>query len=225
MRKHLYRLGFLGAVVAFALVGSSPALALSEIHTGGLSTGPVTKTTDTTPATGANSGTGKGDSTNTESHDSATTPTDQEKGKAGLAAGQLKICQDRQHAIDNIMARIANRGQKQLTLFSTIATRTEAFYTSKSVTLSNYAALVADVNAKQAAAQTAVDAVKSASTGFSCDSSDPATSVASFQSALKTEIAALQAYRTAVKNLIVGVKSVVSTTTSNTTSTSNGGNQ
>src|SRR6185369_3265620 len=104
--------------------------------------------------------------------------------------------------------RIATRGQKQLDLFSTIAERTETFYTNKGKTLSNYDALVADVNAKKAAAQTTVDATKTAVTVFKCDGTDPKGAAASFKDALKNEIDALKAYKTAVKNLIVGVKSV-----------------
>jgi hypothetical protein len=122
------------------------------------------------------------------------------------------------------MSRIADRGQKQLTLFTTIATRVETFYTDKGKTLSNYDALVADVNTKQAAAQTALDAVKSASTGFNCDSDDPQGFVSSFKGSLKSEITALQDYRTAVKNLIVGVKSVQGATTS-AANQNDGGNQ
>lgn len=144
-------------------------------------------------------------------------------GQSHLAAAKLKSCQNRQQAIDNIMARIADRGQKQLTLFSTIATRVETFYTDKGNTLANYDQLVADVNTHQAAAQSVVDTIKSDSTGFSCDSSDPKAFVESFKSSLKTEISVLKDYRTSVKNLIVGVKSVQGTSSS--ASQTNGGTQ
>lgn len=137
-------------------------------------------------------------------------------GAGKLSAARLRACQNRQQAITNIMSRIADRGQKQLDLFTTIATRTENFYTSKGKTLSNYDTLVADVNAQQAAAQSEVTAIRSASTSFSCDAGNPQGMVQSFKTALKGEISALQAYRTSVKNLIVGVKSVQSTTTGST---------
>lgn len=146
-------------------------------------------------------------------------------GQAHLAAAQLKACQNRQKAITNIMARIADRGQKQLTLFTTIANRVETFYTDKGKTLSNYDALVADVNAKQITAQTTVDTIKSDSTGFSCEGSSPKGFVGSFQDSLKSEISALQDYRTSVKNLTVGVKSVQGTTTSTDNQANGGGNQ
>lgn len=193
MRKHIHRFKLLGAVLALALVSGSTVLALP-------------------PQANVHA-----QATNDTSVGSQTT------AQTKLTEAKLRACQNRQKAITNIMARIADRGQKQLTLFSTIATRTETFYTDKGKTLSNYDALVADVTAKAAAAQTAVDTIKSDSTGFSCDSSDPKGFVASFKDSLKSEISALQAYRTSVKNLIVGVKSVQSTTTTN--QTDDGGNQ
>lgn len=131
-----------------------------------------------------------------------------------LADAKLKACQNREEAINNIFTRLSDRGQKQLDLFSTIAERTEKFYADKGKTLTSYDALVADVAAKKAAAQTAVDAVKSSSTTFKCDGSDPKGAAAGFKENLKSEIEALQAYRTSVKNLIVGVKSVQGSTTS-----------
>lgn len=121
---------------------------------------------------------------------------------------RLKACQIREKAVNDILSRIADRGQKQLNLFATIATRVENLYTDKGKKLSNYDSLVADVNAKKAAAQTTVNTVKAGSVAFKCDGSDPRGIITSFKDTLKSEITALQAYRTSVKNLIVGVKSV-----------------
>jgi len=191
MHKHINKFGLLGTVLVFAVVGSSTVLAIPS-QAGGRAQAATTSDQPADPGS---------------------------QGNERLAAAKLKACQNREKAIGNIMARVADRGQKQLVLFGTIATRTETFYTNKGKTLSNYDTLVADVNAKQAAAQTAVDAIKSASTGFSCDGSNPRGFVSSFQASLKSEISALQDYRTTVKNLIVGVKSVQSTAAS----TTNGG--
>lgn len=145
----------------------------------------------------------------------AASSTDGTDASTRLAATKLKVCQHREKAIDNIMARIAERGQKQLDLFTTIATRTETFYTTKGKTLSNYDALVTDVTAKQTAAQTAVDTIKADKANFKCDGTDPHGASTTFKTDLKLEISALKDYRTSVKNLIVGVKSVQGTTSSN----------
>lgn len=142
--------------------------------------------------------------------------------EARLADNKLKACQNREKAINNILSRIADRGQKQLDLFTSIATKTETFYTNKGKTLSNYDALVADVNAKKTVAQTEVDTLKADGVTFKCDGTDPKGAVSSFKDALKNETQALKAYKTSVKNLIVGVKSVQSTTsTDDKTSGSN----
>lgn len=166
------------------------------------------------------------DSTTSISQSTPGSQADEHRANAEgkLVAAKLRACENRQKAITNIMSRIADRGEKQLKLFGTIATRVETFYVSKDKTLSDYDALVADVNAKQAAAQTTVDAVKSASTGFDCTSANPQGFVGSFKDSLKSEISALQDYRTSVKNLTVGVKSVQVTTTS-TANQNDGGNQ
>lgn len=132
---------------------------------------------------------------------------------------KLKSCQNRQTAITNIMSRLSDRGTKQLDLFSSIADKTEAFYIRKGNMLSTYDALVADLAAKKALAQTAVDAVTSSSTTFKCDGTDPKGVATTFKDNLKVEITALKDYKTAVKNLIVGVKSVQGSSTSSTNST------
>ncbi len=137
-----------------------------------------------------------------------------EAAQARLADKKLAACQKREAKINNIMAHIASRGEKQLAVFTKIADRTKTFYTNKGKTLSNYDALVAEVDAKKAAAETAIEQIKTTSATFKCDGTDPKGAAASFKESLKTEIAALKAYKTAVKNLIVGVKSVQGTTTS-----------
>ncbi|HSW85757.1 MAG TPA: hypothetical protein VLF79_04085 [Candidatus Saccharimonadales bacterium] len=142
---------------------------------------------------------------------------------AKLADAKLKACKNREKAINNILKHISDRGQRQLNLFTSIATKTETFYTDKGKTLSNYDALVTDVTAKKAAAQTEVDTVKAESVTFKCDGTDPKGAASSFKEALKGEIQALKDYKTSVKNLIVGVKSVQGTTESMDNTT--GGNQ
>ncbi len=146
--------------------------------------------------------------------------------KAKASEAKLKSCQNHQKVVTSTMARISDRGQKQIDLFTKIANRTEQFYTEKGKTLSNYQALVNDVDAKHSAAQAQVDSIANASTNFTCDGTNDKAKVTAFKSSMKAEISAIKDYKTAVKNLIVGVKSVQSTTTSDsTTKTTTGGNQ
>lgn len=148
----------------------------------------------------------------------ATARTDVEELKATaqtrLADAKLKMCQSREKVITNIMTRLGDRGQKQVDLFSTIAERIKTFYADKGKTLTNYDTLTADVTAKKVFAQTTVDTVKSTAPEFKCDGTDPKGIAATFKDNLKSEIEALNAYKTSVKNLIVGVRSIQGTTSS-----------
>jgi len=135
------------------------------------------------------------------------------QGAAHLAAAQLKACQKRETAINHIMSRVIDRGGKQIKVFDTIATRTEAFYVSKGKTVASYDALVAAVNTAKTKAETDLAAMKTTDT-LACDGTDPKGAVSAFKANLKLEIADLKAYKTAVKNLIVGVKSVQGTDSS-----------
>ncbi len=125
-----------------------------------------------------------------------------------LETAKLKVCQHKEKQIDGTMARISDRGTKQINVFNKIAERVEAFYVKKGNTLPNYNDLVAAVNTKKAAAETAVAEVKASKAEFKCDGSDPHGAGSAFQANLKKEQTALKEYKTAVKNLIVGVKSV-----------------
>ena len=141
--------------------------------------------------------------------------------KAKLTAVKLEVCQKRETEITNIMARMGDRGQKQLDLFAGIATRAENFYAEKGKTLSNYNALVTDSTNKKNAAQLAVKAVKSAVSSFKCDGDNPKATATSFKNIVKIQIDALNTYKQSVKNLIVGIKSVQSTAAATSTT---GGN-
>ncbi len=138
-------------------------------------------------------------------------------------AVRLRACRAREDVITGIMAQAANNGQRRLDLFSTIAERVETFYQSKGRTLNGYDKLVADVKAKQAAAQSAVNALKSDSSKFYCASARD--DINTFKDALKVEISAQQAYRLSVRDLIVGVKSVVGANNSAANTANKGGNQ
>lgn len=139
-----------------------------------------------------------------------------EQKKEKLKEDKLKICQEREDHISSSMTGAASRGQEKITLFTKIAERTEAFYASKGKVLSNYDDLVAAVTSEKAAAQSAVDTVSAGSDDFKCDSDNPKATANLFKVDVKAMNEALKNYRTAVKNLIVGVKSVQSTTSEGT---------
>lgn len=215
MPKHFKKLGLLSSTLALVVVSGSAVFALpaqASVHAQSTDTTSTSTTTDTTGSSAASS------------HQPTT--TGQANGATHLAAAQLKACQNRESAINNIMQRIDTRGQNQLTLFGTIANRVEGFYTSKGKTVSNYDQLVAAIDTAKTQATTDLSTLQSNSS-FSCSSSNPKGMVTAFQGYLKTEITDLQNYRTAVKNLIVAVASANGVTVSgaNQSSSSQGGQQ
>ena len=126
-----------------------------------------------------------------------------EQAQTKLQDAKLKACENKEQAIKRIMARTSERGQKHIELFSTIANRVKTYHDNKNLNAENYVTLVAEADAKKAAALTAVEALKS--TDFSCSSEDPKGNVQLFKDVKKEMLSALQAYRTSVKNLIVAV--------------------
>lgn len=127
--------------------------------------------------------------------------------KTRLQEAKLKACQAREKHITATMARMAERGKNQLQVFTKITDRVKTFYQEKGKVAANYDELVADVEAKLVAAQVAIDAAQAAGGTFSCDGDDPRTASQNFKTAHMEQAAALKEYRTAVKNLIVAVKS------------------
>ena len=134
-----------------------------------------------------------------------------EQKKEKLKEDKLKICQGHEDRINDSMGRAASRGQEKINLFSKIAERTEAFYVLKGKVLVGYDDLVAALNSQKAAAQAAVDTVKAGSDDFKCDGDNPKAAAKLFKIDVQAMNDALKDYRTAVKNLIVGVKSVQAT--------------
>lgn len=155
--------------------------------------------------------------TNAQGGQQGTAQTTNDQGNSGevaqkrLADAKLKACQNRERTMTNIMSRLGDRGQKQADLFGTIADRTQKYYTDKGLVLANYDELVANVTAKRTAAQETVRTVKATGTSFRCDGDDPKGVASTFKNNLSAEIDALAAYKTSVKDLIVGVKSAQST--------------
>jgi hypothetical protein len=128
------------------------------------------------------------------------------QAKTKLEQTKLKICQKREQNINNIMSRIADRGQKQLNLFTSIAEKTQKFYEDKNLNVANYQELLDDISAKKTTAQEALQNMNQNKAQFKCDGTDPKGAVNGFQESLKKEIEVLKDYKTAVRNFIVAVK-------------------
>ncbi len=226
MYRYIHKSAIFLSVLTLVMIGTSTVLALPSQATsyGPPSTPHGNSSTSYGQVSTASSSNVGGSSTASQAQSSSTTKDNSSVGQAHMTAGLLKACQNRQAAITNIMLRIDTRAQNQIALFSTIATRVENFYVSQGKTISNYNQLVAAINQAAIKANTDFATLKTSS-AFSCTATNPKGMVTTFQSYLKLEISDLQNYRSAVKNLIVGVASangvIVSTSSQ---STSQGGN-
>lgn len=156
-----------------------------------------------------------------------TTSTQQTTARsiAKLEASKLQLCKTRETEINNILSRISDRGTKQADVFDKIATRVKSFYVTKAKPLNNYEALVAQVDATKATVQSAVQKLSYSHITFSCDGDNPRSVISTFKENLLALNSALKDYRTAIKELIVGVKSVQGTTTSSANSNTTSGSQ
>jgi hypothetical protein len=124
-----------------------------------------------------------------------------------LSKPKLDICAKKTKHVNQVMDRITERATAQLAVFTKISDRTQAFYAAKGNTVVGYDALVAATTAAKQKSVTDIAALK-AEGAFTCDSADPKGSVEAFKTKTRLVVADLKAYKTAVKNLIVAVKSV-----------------
>ena len=134
------------------------------------------------------------------------------EAKQRLEGKKLELCQAREQRITSTMEQMTGRGEKHYEVFTKIADRVKAFYTDKKLTVANYDALTAEVDAKAQAVEAAIASTKSVGTVFTCNSDNPKIASTAFRDAFKAQVAALKEYRTAIKNLIVAVKSAQSDT-------------
>lgn len=130
-----------------------------------------------------------------------------EVAREKLDDAKKKTCAEREANINAAMDRIVERSQKHIDRITAVSDKAKAFYIEKRNVLSNYDQLVANVEQKRAAAQAAVDALSTTAT-FSCDSDGPKSDIQNFHNDRAGKIEAVGAYRTAVKELIAGIKSV-----------------
>lgn len=199
----LQTLGFTGVSVLALSLSSVPAFAMTS----------TSESNSTSTVTNSD-----GSSTATIDSHTATNSTSGHKAtkEAKQDAAKLKACQKRATAGNKKLQQAAVRGQKQINTISNVAVRDQSTYARRGKTLSNYDSLVSDVTAKKAAAQAAVMIVKNDQVSSNCDGTDTKDKdpASSFKSDLKAETTALKDYKTAVKNLTVGIKSVQGTSNS-----------
>lgn len=210
MKKALFRRSLVVGAAIFALIAVTPAITFAQEEQPKETTQEVQKEVRTEARDAVQER--RADAEERRKEIQAQSAERREQGQARLEEAKLKACQNREKVIQNIMARMADRGTKQLDVISNISERVQTFYVDQGNTLANYDALVAEVIAKEEAAQTAVDTVKNSSDDFVCDGDDPRAVADGFKVDAQVMREALKEYKTAVKDLVAGVKSVQPTT-------------
>lgn len=153
------------------------------------------------------------------------------KAEAKLAENKQRVCTQKQARLQSRLDKIATQGTNQLAVFEKISTKVQEFKTTKNLTVTNYASLVEKVDAAHV---DAVKAVADATKAPTFDCADPVaakTTVEAYKKAIVARNKALKTYKTAVKDLLVAVKSSqrqndtdkMTTITNTTTNTSAGG--
>ncbi len=133
-----------------------------------------------------------------------------ERKASKLSETRLKKCEIVEKHIDNRFKTLLSLGVNTHKGKEKIVERVDNFYANKlapaGYTLSNYAALKADIETKEAAVQAILDEAQTNGESFSCDSEDPKAQADEFKTNIQALIAANKAYKTSVKIFVVAVR-------------------
>lgn len=130
-----------------------------------------------------------------------------------LEATKLKVCQKKEAAIQKRSEQLVKMATNMQTKFTAIASRVKEYYADNVVgtdaELDNYDALLTTISDKQTAVNESLTKAQAEITEFTCDSGDPKAHLTNFKENMKATKAALKEYRTAIKDLIVAIRTAV----------------
>lgn len=132
--------------------------------------------------------------------------------KPTLPPGRMRSCEARALAVQTRLSQLLRLTTNMLDVFNTHAKRIMDFYTNvilpSGKTVPNYDTLIANIDTKKTAVETAWTKAKAGADAFSCTTGDPRQLLNQFRLDMIATKRALKDYRTAIKNLIVAVKRV-----------------
>ena len=134
-------------------------------------------------------------------------PGNSVSAKLKLTDAKLKACQAREGNVVKQMAQLTKMATNMLDVFDKIAIRVKDYYTASGKTVSSYDTLVAEVNTKKAAVQTALATAQTGVDTFTCEGDDPKGMLTQFRNQMGSVKSALKDYRTSINKLIVAVRS------------------
>jgi len=121
----------------------------------------------------------------------------------------LERCQNRERVISNVMTRVGDRGEKQISVIQSIQQKVQNFYVEKDISTDGYDTLVANVEAKKQAATNEVNRVRTLTRSFSCGSDDPKGTATQFKTQATAQSSSVGEYKNAVHDLIVEIKTSI----------------
>lgn len=196
MKKLRYQLFTLFGALAFMVIVANAGLVIAQQRSGN----------DTSPVnSNSNSDQGQASENGNES--------DNAQGR--LQGDNLTKCQNKEGNINQSMKRINTRTQLQLNLFGTIAERVQNYYQANNLTLNNYGELTTAIETTRTQAQNTLRTMVQNGGEFACNSEDPHAYANQFRNSFNGTVDGLKAYKTAVRNLIVAVRSVATEEASN----------
>jgi len=126
--------------------------------------------------------------------------------------GRMQACKAREVSIKNRMNHLTQLATEMQAKFDRHAQKVEDYYNNKVVpggkTVDNYDELVASIDAQKTAVTDALGEAQTTADAFSCENGKPKEQVKQFREDMQTAKRALKAYRSAIKDLIVAIRSV-----------------
>lgn len=128
------------------------------------------------------------------------------------APGKLRACEAHMRSIQRRSEHLVRMATKMLTVFAKITQRVQEYYTTVVLpsgrSVANYDALLADIVAKRGAVEVALAQARATAGLFSCTAENPKETLRQFRLDMRGVKQALHAYRKAVRNLIVAVRTI-----------------
>jgi hypothetical protein len=118
-----------------------------------------------------------------------------------------QACEARKASFQTRLENLVERSDTHLSVLDKILERVKSFKTSKALSVANYDQLVASAEAKKEVVRDLQSAAsQKAAEDFACDRTTALEGVQTFKDILKQQIESMKEYKTAVKDLIVAVK-------------------
>jgi hypothetical protein len=133
-----------------------------------------------------------------------------DKMKNRLTEVKLKVCEKKEATIQRRSTKLVARSEKIISNFDRIARRVDNFYVDKlspaGFEIENYDHLLNNLENKRRDVDAAVGVAEGTAENFTCEGVSPKEQMSQFKTDMKGVIRALQAYKKAIINYLVTVK-------------------